>query len=84
MSSRNNFQLHNRSGSKTSFNQRISHIGTGTIYCFGDGQFGQLGINIRQESPYLSTPCNIPIPAKVVQVDCGIAHTAAVTGEIKL
>lgn len=52
---------------------------TGTIYCFGDGQYGQLGINVRQESPYLPTPCNVPIPAKVVQVDCGIAHTAAVT-----
>lgn len=62
--------------------QRYS--GTGTIYCFGDGQFGQLGINVRQDSPFLSTPSRVPVPAtdKVVSVDCGIAHTAAVTGAV--
>lgn len=58
--------------------------GTGTIYCFGDGQFGQLGINVRQDSPFLSTPCRVPLPTtdKVVSVDCGVAHTAAVTGAV--
>jgi len=52
---------------------------TGTLYCFGDGQFGQLGVNIRQDSPYLSIACNVPIPDKVIYFDCGLAHTAAVT-----
>ncbi|XP_066936467.1 uncharacterized protein [Clytia hemisphaerica] len=52
---------------------------TGKIYCFGDGQYGQLGVNLRPTQTNLSTPCNVPIPSKVVQVDCGIAHTAAVT-----
>ena len=59
----------------------FSISGTGNIYCFGDGKYGQLGVNIRPETPFLSTPCNVPIPSKVIQVDCGIAHTAAVTGE---
>ena len=58
----------------------ILYLGTGKIYCFGDGQYGQLGVNMRPTQTYLSTPCNVPIPSKVVQVDCGIAHTAAVTG----
>ncbi|XP_057294266.1 uncharacterized protein LOC130622774 [Hydractinia symbiolongicarpus] len=53
---------------------------TGLLYAFGDGQYGQLGINLRQDAPYLSTPCNVPLPTseKVVRFDCGVAHTAAV------
>ena len=57
-------------------------IGAGVVYCFGDGQFGQLGMKIHTSSSFLSTPCQISMPNQehVVELDCGVAHTAAVTG----
>ena len=57
--------------------------GTGTLYCFGDGQYGQLGVSVRHDSPYLSTPSAVPIPSpdKIINFDAGMSHSAAVTGK---
>ena len=57
---------------------------SGTVFCFGDGRNGQLGVRMKQQSPMLSTPCAVPIncPAKIIQVDCGAFHTAALSGKI--
>lgn len=41
-------------------------------------------MSVRPETPYLATPYSVAIPSKVVQVDCGISHTAAVTGIVDL
>ncbi len=56
--------------------------GSGTVYCFGDGRNGQLGVRIRPESPFLATPSAVRIgaQAKILQIDCGAVHTAAVSG----
>ena len=55
---------------------------SGTVYCFGDGRNGQLGVHLKQQSQMLPTPSSVPIncPAKIIEVDCGAAHTAALSG----
>ena len=52
------------------------------MYSFGDGRNGQLGVRVRQQSATLSTPSVVPIncPSKIVHVDCGAVHTAALSG----
>jgi len=56
---------------------------SGTVYCFGDGRNGQLGVHLKQQSQMLPTPSSVPIncPAKIIEVDCGAAHTAALSDE---
>ena len=55
---------------------------SGTVYCFGDGRNGQLGVHLKPQSSMLTIPSSVPIncPAKIVEVDCGAAHTAALSG----
>merc|ERR1719494_1606950 len=54
---------------------------TGNIYCFGDGSSGQLGVKVRTDTPYLTTPCRVPFPdlSKVLKIGCGAAHSAVIT-----
>ena len=53
---------------------------SGKIFCFGDGQFGQLGVDLRQfKTMFLQTAVNVPSQEKICRIDCGAAHTAAIT-----
>eukprot|EP00794_Sanderia_malayensis_P003524 gene3523-4025_t len=54
---------------------------SGTVYSFGDGRNGQLGVRVKPDTPFLTTPSAVRIGAqmKTTQVDCGVLHTAAVS-----
>ena len=58
---------------------------SGTVYCFGDGRNGQLGIKVRQESPLMPIPSAVRTGSqgKIIQVSCGAVHTAAISGITK-
>ncbi|XP_065053483.1 uncharacterized protein LOC135682495 isoform X2 [Rhopilema esculentum] len=60
---------------------------SGTVYCFGDGRNGQLGVRVNKQSGILSTPSAVRInggQSKIAQIACGAVHTAALSDDGKL
>ena len=52
----------------------------GSVYCFGQNQFGQLGIGEKTDF-LVSVPTLIPNLPKITQISCGYSFTVCVDEE---
>ena len=56
----------------------------GSVYCFGDGQYGQLGFGTGIKLAGFPRAITMPENKKVIMVSCGESHTAALTDSFQI
>jgi len=56
----------------------------GFVYCFGDGQYGQLGFGTGVKTAGTPKAIAIPENKKVIMISCGESHTAALTDAFQI
>jgi len=61
-------------------NHTVALTAAGTVYCFGEGSAGQLGVGTALK--VLAVPKLVPFPEnrKITMVSCGDSHSAALSG----
>ena len=56
----------------------------GTIYCFGDGSVGQLGVGTTVRVAAVPRPVALAEGRRFVMVSCGDTHTVALTDQAQV